>query len=72
MLLKRSFKQLKHFRSISNYCVKVQNVLKKAVDSVLTISGPIEFVAVSFVLVWQMAFTCLLPLETIEFVTMVQ
>ena len=32
-------------------CVKVQNVLKKAVDSVLAISGPIEFVAVSFVLV---------------------
>lgn len=52
--------------------MKVQNVLKKAVDSVLAISGPIEFVAVSFVLVGQMAFTCLLPLETIEFVTMVQ
>lgn len=52
--------------------MKVQNVLKKAVDSVLAISGPIEFIAVSFVLVWQMAFTCLLPLETIEFVTMVQ
>lgn len=46
--------------------------MKKAVDSVLAISGPIEFVAVSFVLVGQMPFTCLLPLETIEFVIMVQ